>query len=137
MDFFKIYFVLYLSAPGSNTDKGGPTEEEDIYPGWREVESSAGGRRPGSLDQKLEEKDRRMEERKTKVLNILSKLQDATPRQPKSNKGHSNFEDCEFIIILLFYAFKQNWPLSNQTLFFCYFPFYTFTNLIDCLIVEL
>ncbi|TDG96573.1 hypothetical protein EPR50_G00230120 [Perca flavescens] len=85
------------SNHGSNTDKGAPTEEEAIYPEWKEVESSAGGRRPGSLDQKLEEKERRMEERKTKVLNILSKLQDATPRQPKSNKGHSNFEDFDFL----------------------------------------
>ncbi|XP_034719463.1 uncharacterized protein LOC117938729 [Etheostoma cragini] len=81
----------------SNHDNGGPTEEEAIYPGWREVESSPGGRRPRSLDHKLEEKDRRMEERKTKVLNILSKLQDITPRRPKSSKGHSNFEDFDFL----------------------------------------
>ncbi|XP_032361514.1 histone-lysine N-methyltransferase 2D [Etheostoma spectabile] len=78
-------------------DKGGHTEEEAVYPGWREVESSAGGRRPRSLDHKLEEKDRRMGERTTKVLNILSKLQDTTPRQPKSNKEHSNFEDFDFL----------------------------------------
>lgn len=90
-----MYFTyLYLSAP----DEGGPTEEEANYPGWRDLESSAGGRRPGSVDQRTEEKDRRTEERKTKVLNMLSKLQDDTPRQPSSNKGRSNFEDCEFII---------------------------------------
>lgn len=94
-----MYFTFYLSAPGSSTDEKGPAEGESNYPGWRDqVESSAGGRRPGSLDHRTEEKDRRMEERKTKVLNMLSKLQDDTPRRPNSNKGRSNFEDCEFII---------------------------------------
>lgn len=73
-------------------DGRGPNEEESSYPGWREVESPAGGRRPESLDH------RRMEERKTKVLNMLSKLQDDTPCQPNSNHGCSNFEECEFII---------------------------------------
>ncbi|XP_029318071.1 uncharacterized protein LOC115028422 [Cottoperca gobio] len=38
-----------------------------------------------------------MEERKTKVLNMLSKLQDDTPRQPNGNKGHSNFEEFDFL----------------------------------------
>lgn len=91
--------MLYLSAPGPSTDERGPNEEESNYQGWRDqVESSAGGRRPGSLDHGTEEKDRRMEERKTKALNLLSKLQEDTPRQPNDNKGHSNFEDCEFII---------------------------------------
>ncbi|XP_037615720.1 uncharacterized protein LOC119482364 isoform X1 [Sebastes umbrosus] len=85
-----------VSNHGSSTDEGGPTEEEEDanYPGWRDrVESSAGGRRPS----RSEEKDRRMEERKTKVLNMLSQLQDDTPRQPSSNKGSSNFEDFDFL----------------------------------------
>lgn len=39
-----------------------------------------------------------MEERKTKALSMLSKLQDDRPRrQANANKGRSNFEDCEFI----------------------------------------
>ncbi|XP_059182378.1 uncharacterized protein LOC131961126 [Centropristis striata] len=87
------------SSTGSSTEEGGPTEEEEAnYPGWRDqVESSAGGRRPKSLDHRSEEKDRRMEERKTKVLNMLSKLQDDKPHQPNSNKGRSNFEDFDFL----------------------------------------
>lgn len=88
--------MLSASAPGSSADEGGPTEEESNYPGWKEqAESSDGGRR---TNHRAEEKDRRMEERKTKVLNMLSKLEDDTPRQPSGNKGCSNFEDCEFII---------------------------------------
>lgn len=86
--------MLYAFTPGSHTGEGGPYEEESNYPGWRDqAESLAGGRSPGSL----EDKESKMEERKTKVLNVLSKLQDETPRQSKSSKGHSNFEDCEFI----------------------------------------
>ncbi|XP_044042403.1 uncharacterized protein LOC122871396 isoform X2 [Siniperca chuatsi] len=81
------------SNHGSSTHEG-----ESNYPEWREqVESSAGGRRPGSLDHRTEEKDRRMEERKTKVLNMLSKLQDDMPRQPNSNKDRSNFKEFDFL----------------------------------------
>ncbi|XP_018552775.2 uncharacterized protein LOC108897564 [Lates calcarifer] len=76
------------SSHGSSTDEGGPTEEGSSYPGWRDQES---------LDNRTEEKERRMEERKTKVLNVLSKLQDDTPLQKKSSKGHSNFEDFDFL----------------------------------------
>ncbi|KAI4803433.1 hypothetical protein KUCAC02_006982, partial [Chaenocephalus aceratus] len=80
------------SIPGS--DEGGPIEEESNYPGRGEqVEYSDGGRRPGSLDNRIEEIHRRMEEKKTKVLSILSKLQDETPHQQSSNNGRSNFED--------------------------------------------
>ncbi|XP_068573341.1 histone-lysine N-methyltransferase 2D isoform X1 [Cebidichthys violaceus] len=88
-----------VSDHGSSRVEGGPTEEEEAnYPGWGDrVESSAEGRRPGSVDDRTEEKDGRMEERKTKVLNLLSKLQDDTPRQPNSNKGCSNFEDFDFL----------------------------------------
>ncbi|XP_049422781.1 uncharacterized protein LOC125882878 isoform X1 [Epinephelus fuscoguttatus] len=85
-----------VSNHGSSTDEGSPTE--DGYPEWRDrEESSAGGTGPESFDHKAEEKDRRMEERKTKVLNMLSKLQDNTPRQPKGSKGRSNFEDFDFL----------------------------------------
>ncbi|KAI9543032.1 hypothetical protein NQZ68_013963 [Dissostichus eleginoides] len=84
------------SIPGS--DEGGPMEEESNYPGRGEqVEYSDGGRRPGSLDNRIEKIHRRMEEKKTKVLSILSKLQDETPHQQSSNKGRSNFEDFDFL----------------------------------------
>ncbi|XP_076577916.1 uncharacterized protein LOC143314717 [Chaetodon auriga] len=86
------------SSPCSSTNEGGPAEEESNYPGWRDqIESSGGGRRPGSLDGSAEERDRRMEERKTKVLNMLSKLQDDAPHQPNGSKGRSNFEDFDFL----------------------------------------
>ncbi|XP_062300216.1 uncharacterized protein LOC134004836 [Scomber scombrus] len=86
---------LCNSNHGSSADEGGPTEEESNYPGWKEqAESSDGGRR---TNHRAEEKDRRMEERKTKVLNMLSKMQDDTPRQPSGNKGCSNFEDFDFL----------------------------------------
>lgn len=65
---------------GSSKEDEGPNEEEFSYPGWRE------------------EEERRMEERKTKALSMLSKLQDDRPRrQANGNKGRSNFEDCKFI----------------------------------------
>ncbi|XP_054481033.1 uncharacterized protein LOC129112825 [Anoplopoma fimbria] len=87
-----------VSNHGSSRVEGGPTEEEANYPGWEDqVEASAEGRRPGSLDHRTEEKDRRMEERKTKVLSLLSKLQDNTPRKPNTSKGCSNFEDFDFL----------------------------------------
>ncbi|KAI3366626.1 hypothetical protein L3Q82_009313 [Scortum barcoo] len=70
------------SGHGSSTDEEGPTEEESNCPGWGDrVESST-----GSLDH-------RAEERKTKALSMLSKLQDDAPRRSNSNKGRSNFED--------------------------------------------
>lgn len=89
--FLNVYFTLYAFTPGSHTDEGGHDEEKSNYPGWRD---QVGGRRTESL----EDKESRMEERKTKVLNMLSKLQDDTPQQSKSSKGHSDFEDCEFIL---------------------------------------
>lgn len=79
-----------FSAPGSSPTEGGPTDEEANYPGLRNRVQ-----RPGSLDWSPEEK-RRMEERKTKALSMLSKLQDDTPRQSNNSEGRSNFEDCEF-----------------------------------------
>lgn len=48
----------------------------------------------------MRRKERRMEERKTKVLDMFSKLQDSRPHQPRSTQSHSNFEDCEFLIML-------------------------------------
>ncbi|XP_073336984.1 uncharacterized protein [Pagrus major] len=62
------------SSPGSSTDEGGT---------WR--------------DHSTVEKDRRMEERKTKALSMMSKLQDHRPRQANGNKGRSNFEDFDFL----------------------------------------
>ncbi|XP_035762530.1 uncharacterized protein LOC102781111 isoform X2 [Neolamprologus brichardi] len=93
-DMFRSSHSPSQSSHSSHTGGGGPDEEESNYPGWRDqAESLAGGRSPGSL----EDKESKMEERKTKVLNVLSKLQDETPRQSKSSKGHSNFEDFDFL----------------------------------------
>lgn len=115
--------MLYLSASGS--DEGGPIEEESNYPGRGEqVEYSDGGRRPGSLDNRIEEIHRRMEEKKTKVLSILSKLQDETPHQQSSNNGRSNFEDCEFVTLsiqdFLYFTLSLLNPLP--ILFFYHIP---------------
>jgi len=83
-----------IVSPGSSRVEGGLTDEEEEeeeanYLRW-------GGRvEPGSLDDRTEEKERRMEEGKTKVLNLLSKLQDEAPRPPNGSKGCSDFEDCE------------------------------------------
>lgn len=78
-------FILHLSDVGSSTD-----EEQCLHPEWGDrVEPPAGGGRSP-------EQDRGMEERKTKALNLLSKLQEDSLHQPNGNKGRSNFEDCEF-----------------------------------------
>ncbi|XP_042258493.1 uncharacterized protein LOC121890373 isoform X2 [Thunnus maccoyii] len=93
---FRSSYSPCKSNHGSSADEGGPTEEESNYPGWEEqVESSASSGK--TTEHQDEEKDRGMEERKTKVLNILSKLQDDTPRQHSGNKGRSNFEDFDFL----------------------------------------
>lgn len=85
-----MYFVFHLSAVGSSTD-----DEGSNYPGGRDgVEASTVGRGPDNIA----EEDRRMEERKLKALNLLSKLHNDAPRLADVNKGLSNFEDCEFII---------------------------------------
>ncbi|XP_056224218.1 uncharacterized protein LOC130163822 isoform X4 [Seriola aureovittata] len=90
-DMFRSSYSPCPSNHSSSTDEGGPTEEEPNYPGQRgQVESWHGGRSPESLE-------RRMDEKKTKVLNMLSKLQDDTPRKKGSSKGCSNFEDFEFL----------------------------------------
>lgn len=82
--------MFALSAVGSSTDDDGSN-----YPGGRdEVEASVAGRGP---DNSAEE-GRRMEERKWKALNVLSKLHNDAPRLADANKGLSNFKDCEFII---------------------------------------
>ncbi|XP_077956631.1 uncharacterized protein LOC120818181 isoform X3 [Gasterosteus aculeatus] len=89
-----------VSDLGSSGGEGGPAEEEEEanYPGWgQQVKSSAAGRRPASLDGRSEERKRRMEERKTKVLSLLSKLQDDGPRQPKGHRSCSNFQDFDFL----------------------------------------
>lgn len=89
-----MYFVFHVSAVGSSTD-----EEGASYPGGRDgAEASAEGR--GT------EEDR-MEERKWKALNLLSKLHDDTPCLADSNKCLSNFEDCEFIMLkMIFWNFS-------------------------------
>ncbi|KAM8910567.1 uncharacterized protein AB9W97_006888 isoform 2-T2 [Spinachia spinachia] len=84
-----------VSDPGSSAGEGGPPEEAEEAN--QPIESSAAGRRPASLGDRSDEKNRRMEERKTKVLSLLSKLQDDAPRQPKGNQGCSNFQDFDFL----------------------------------------
>ncbi|XP_029351549.1 uncharacterized protein LOC115037189 [Echeneis naucrates] len=75
-------------TPRSSTEEGGPN-----YPAQRDrFEFSDGGSSSESLECRTED-----EERKTKVLNMLSKLQDGTPHHNKSSKSCSNFEDFEFL----------------------------------------
>lgn len=77
-----MHFAFHVSAVGSSTD-----EDKANYPGGREgAEASAEGR--GA------EEDR-MEERKWRALNLLSKLHVDAPRLADSNKCLSNFGDCE------------------------------------------
>lgn len=88
--------MFHAFVPGSYTEGGGHTEDESNYPGWRDggtVESAEAGSRRGTLDHR---NDPRMEERKTKAMHMLSKLQNETPRK-SINKGCSNFEECESI----------------------------------------
>ncbi|KAM4569994.1 uncharacterized protein PAE49_009251 isoform 2-T2 [Odontesthes bonariensis] len=92
-DMLRSSYSSFQSKHSTRIHDGSPTEEEPNYPG----RSDQVQRRPESPDHRAVEKDRRMEERKTKVLNILSKLQDNTPRQSKTNKSHSNFEDFDFL----------------------------------------
>lgn len=51
-----------------------------------------------------------MEERKTKAMKVLSKLQDDAPCQPNRSHERSKFEDCEFFktIMGLFCALKRD-----------------------------
>ncbi|CAB1456109.1 unnamed protein product [Pleuronectes platessa] len=80
-----------LSDHSCSSVDGGPTEEESDYPG--RVGSSADRRSPEGLDHTTAETERKMEERRTKVLTMLSKLQEAAPRQSGRSKASSNFED--------------------------------------------
>ncbi|KAL0962894.1 hypothetical protein UPYG_G00346840 [Umbra pygmaea] len=59
--------------------------------------SAAGRRRPGRTERRMRQKERKRDERKTKVLNIYSKLQDSGSFQPIINRGPSNFEDFNFL----------------------------------------
>ncbi|XP_065807649.1 uncharacterized protein [Labrus bergylta] len=88
---------MFTSAdsPSFSADDGGLTEEDSDHSGRRDqIETPTGERRPHLSP---EEKERRMEEKKTKALSMLSKLQDDAPRQAKSSKGRSNFEDFDFL----------------------------------------
>ncbi|XP_029681647.1 uncharacterized protein isoform X2 [Takifugu rubripes] len=77
------------SSHGSSTD-----DEGSNYPGGRDgVKASTVGRGPDNIA----EEDRRMEERKLKALNLLSKLHNDAPRLADVNKGLSNFEDFDFL----------------------------------------
>lgn len=71
----------FCAPAGSRADEGGRSESRD--PGGRErVEASAAG--TDVLD-----------DSKTKVLQVLSKLQDEAPQRRRSNRGCSNFDDCK------------------------------------------
>ena len=94
---FLLNEMLRPFISGAPADNGNPTGEEPSHPAGRDRDLPSGGeRRPDSPGRRDAEKERRMEERKTKVLNVLSKLQDSSPRQSRSSKSRSNFEDCEF-----------------------------------------
>ncbi|CAB1345955.1 unnamed protein product, partial [Coregonus sp. 'balchen'] len=79
---------------GPSPDQGGPVKEEPGCPdqGERGWASTGGRRRPGRLERRMREKERKM-----KVLNIYSKLQDSGPLQPSRNRGRSKFEDFDFL----------------------------------------
>ncbi|XP_041637040.1 uncharacterized protein LOC121505638 [Cheilinus undulatus] len=79
---------MFRSAD-SPRSSGDEEEEEADYRGWRDqTESPTGGRRPDHGEE---------EERKTKALSMLSKLQDDSRHQEKSSKGRSNFDDFDFL----------------------------------------
>eukprot|EP00063_Salmo_salar_P034009 XP_014008844.1 PREDICTED: mucin-5AC-like isoform X3 [Salmo salar] len=84
---------------GPSPDQGVPVKEEPGCPdrGERGWASTVGRRRPGRLERRMREKERKREERKTKVLNIYSRLQDSGPLQPSRNRGRSKFEDFDFL----------------------------------------
>ncbi|XP_029597821.1 flocculation protein FLO11 isoform X3 [Salmo trutta] len=87
------------SCCGPSPDQGVPVKEEPGCPdrGERGWASTVGRRRPGRLERRMREKERKREERKTKVLNIYSRLQDSGPLQPSRNRGRSKFEDFDFL----------------------------------------
>ncbi|XP_038131651.1 uncharacterized protein LOC119776999 [Cyprinodon tularosa] len=78
------------SSIQSNLDNGNTGEEETHPTESNSVALRSDGERP-------EEKNQGMEERKSKALIMLSKLQDSTPRHSKSGRGRSNFEDFDFL----------------------------------------
>eukprot|EP00063_Salmo_salar_P088977 XP_014063812.1 PREDICTED: uncharacterized protein LOC106609472 [Salmo salar] len=84
-----------LNDMGPSPDQGVPVKEEPGCPdrGERGWPSTGGRRRPGMLECIMREKERKREERKTKVLNIYSRLQDSGPLQPSRNRSRSRFED--------------------------------------------
>ncbi|XP_036800710.1 uncharacterized protein LOC110490429 isoform X8 [Oncorhynchus mykiss] len=89
--------TLYTTGP--SPDQGVPVKEEPGCPdrGERGWASTGARRRPGRLERRMREKERKREERKTKVLNIYSRLQDSGPLQPSRNRGRSRFEDFDFL----------------------------------------
>lgn len=88
-----MYLAEFLVS-GSPEDEDVLNEEQSSHPELREEDEGAFSTTP---KHGTGERGRKMEERKTKVLKLLSKLQDDTPHQSTSNKSCSNFEDCEFI----------------------------------------
>ncbi|XP_037837031.1 flocculation protein FLO11 isoform X2 [Kryptolebias marmoratus] len=96
LDMFGSFDSSYKSNHSTHSLAERPTEEEPSILGMRT--SDRGPHSDGeSAEGRAEERDPRLEERKTKVLNMLSKLQDNTPRQSKSSKSRSNFEDFDFL----------------------------------------
>ena len=70
--------------------------EEPACPGRAEPEGALprGRGKPGRLERRMREKERKREERKTNVLHIYSKLQGSSPHQTRPS-SLSKFEDCE------------------------------------------
>ncbi|XP_076015921.1 uncharacterized protein LOC143008176 [Genypterus blacodes] len=82
----------HSTAGTSSTDEGGPSVEDS---GRRRRRRRR--RRPSSLERSAEDEEWRREERKTKAMKVLIKLQEDKPRQPVTGRRRSNFEDFDFL----------------------------------------
>ncbi|XP_072309771.1 uncharacterized protein [Eucyclogobius newberryi] len=80
------------SSLGSLRHEVAPFEQPSNYSGFAEEEEE----RCLTIERSEEDRDRKREQRKTKALKMLSKLQDDAPHQSIS-KGHANFEDFDFL----------------------------------------
>ncbi|XP_019898596.2 uncharacterized protein LOC105030163 isoform X2 [Esox lucius] len=85
------------SGPGPDQEASEREEPGCTLRGERVGTSAGGRRRPGRTERRMRQKERIREERKTKVLNIYSKLQDRGALQPSHNRGRSKFEDFNFL----------------------------------------
>ncbi|XP_023205683.1 uncharacterized protein LOC111611801 [Xiphophorus maculatus] len=81
--------ILRSSDSSLLSNEENPAEDQPQHPG-RSSHVLMDGER-------VEERDEAMEERKTKALSLLSKLQDNAPRRSKTSRSRSNFEDFDFL----------------------------------------